>query len=49
MSGITEVGERERAERVDLEWPFACLGQAPIGAMTTPGAISSVIRASAMN
>jgi hypothetical protein len=32
-----------------VEWPWAFLRQAPIGAMTTPEAISSVTRANATN
>ena len=32
-----------------VAWPLAFLGQAPIGAITTPRAISSVTRARAVN
>src|SRR5215469_8015320 len=32
-----------------VAWPRAFLGQVPTGAMTTPGAISSLIRARARN
>jgi hypothetical protein len=48
--GVAQVGEGERVDgALTVDWSLAFFGQAPIGDMTTPGAISSLTRARATN